>query len=1268
LPTLFIDFETRSTLDLKKVGAWRYACHPTTNVLCCCFTIDSGAIETWKPGDPVPQAIIDAAADPTSIFVAHNAGFERVIMLNIMRRRYDWPNIRADQYRCTQAMAQTMALPAALEAAAEALKLNCKKDVAGARLMLTMSRPRKPRPGEDATVPHWHDEPDRLRRLIEYCEQDVAAERALYQALPPLSPEEQDLWLFNARMNELGVPIDVPLLHATIAAEKKAKARIKKELTELTGLGIDQVDKVRAWLAANGCDVGNLQGDTLEKVLKVPDLPRATRRAIELRLEGAHTSKLTALQNRCDPDGRVRGEFMFHGARTGRFSSRGVQFQNLKKPTTEDLAGAIAAVMAGHDQPMSVLGDLARAIVAAPPGHKFIIVDLSGVESRIGAWLSSQEDKIEAWRTFDGTGALVDDPYYRIGKASGLSEELRRPIGKIQDLAFQYMGGVGAWRRFSLDDGRSDEDINKLKYAWRDAHPKIIELGRTLDRSAINAVKHPGALFSCGRHLSFRVEGDFLKLRLPSGRERAYPFPRIEHNDRGDEIVVFKEAKNKKFINYRGGEGGYSGTWLNNAVQGVARDIFTTGMLALDRAGYRIVAQIHDEVIVEAPDGFGDLEEVRRLMTETPAWAAGLPIAAKGRNGPRFAKIAEPAPSLPSAEKLAEEDDPIPPWAPGDDPRGVTSEADTVKAELSQDHHDHTDPEPEQSQAEQPKADDQQHTGSSRWQDFDFRQYTRDQGKEDGGGVIARYVYEDAAGRPYQRVNRTTTKRFFYEYWNGKDWVLGKPPSGPLPYRLPQLIATAPDEIVAVCEGERDANTAADLGFVATCNAGGAGKFTADHARWFTGKKHVIIPEDNDDAGRNHAAKTAAMLHGIVPDIRIASFPELPNRGDLTDWVFLGHTREELIARSQPAPAGSNVLNSVRASNITMRGLKWIWPDRFAIGKLGIIAGLPEEGKGQILCDIASRITRGAAWPCNEGVAPIGSVLLLTAEDDPADTVIPRLAAAGADLDRIEIIKSVADARQTKKERMFSLIADLGLLRQKALEMGDVLMVQIDPITAYLGIKQIDSFRTTDVRAVLSPLVDLASDLQLSILGVMHFNKRTDVTNALLRISDSLAYGATARHVYAAVADPANGNKLFVRGKNNLVHRDQKTLSYIFDTRTVGIDPETKAPIIAPYIVWTGHVDVTASEAMQAASENKSPSERDNAKEFLIDLLSNGSLPSAEIEEAAEADGISQRTLFRAKRELKIKSKKDGLRKDGEPTWRWHLPANATATTKTEPA
>jgi Bifunctional DNA primase/polymerase, N-terminal/AAA domain len=382
---------------------------------------------------------------------------------------------------------------------------------------------------------------------------------------------------------------------------------------------------------------------------------------------------------------------------------------------------------------------------------------------------------------------------------------------------------------------------------------------------------------------------------------------------------------------------------------------------------------------------------------------------------------------------------------------------------------------------------------------------------------------------------------------------------------------------------------------------------------------------------------------------------------DLRDDRPADRNRPGPQSRHEPPPQPdladrTAALISARASSYEMAAIEWLWEGRFAIGKLGLIAGLPDEGKGQVLSYMAAQVTNGAEWPLGEGRAPPGNVVIFSDEDDANDTLVPRLAAAGANLDRVEIIKM---ARDNGKDRMFSLVTDLELLRQKIIEVGDVRMVLIDPISAYLGIGKIDSFRGTDVRAVLTPLINLAAELRVAIVAVMHFNKKIDVTNALLRISDSLAFGAVARHVFGVIDDEEHERKLFVRAKNNVAARSKnKTLAYRFGAREVGVDKATGKVIWAPHIVWDPqYVDVTAVEAMQAAADSKSPGARDAAQKFLREMLAAGPVAKQEIEEAAKANCISDATLRRAKDALNIVAKKS----DFKAGWTWQLPEQTTA-------
>jgi putative DNA primase/helicase len=286
-----------------------------------------------------------------------------------------------------------------------------------------------------------------------------------------------------------------------------------------------------------------------------------------------------------------------------------------------------------------------------------------------------------------------------------------------------------------------------------------------------------------------------------------------------------------------------------------------------------------------------------------------------------------------------------------------------------------------------------------------------------------------------------------------------------------------------------------------------------------------------------------------------------------------------------------------------------------------------------------------ALW---RGVAQIGKVILLTAEDDIEDTVVPRLIAAGADLSRVEIIKMVCKG---DAKRMFSLVSDLPLLRAKIKELGNVVLIVIDPLSAYLGVGQVNTFRNSDVRGVLSPLKDLAEETKLSIIGIQHFNKNTNVTSAMLRLSDSLAFVAASRHAYVVVDEPDGNRRLFTKAKNNLAKRESRALAYTIDVITTGYDREAEEPIFTPRVVWSNKpVNITADQALAAAAEkDRDRTAIKEAEEFLRETLP---LSAREVQRQAQDAGIAARTLARAKKNLGVVSKKHGL--DGG--WMWELP------------
>ena len=536
--------------------------------------------------------------------------------------------------------------------------------------------------------------------------------------------------------------------------------------------------------------------------------------------------------------------------------------------------------------------------------------------------------------------------------------------------------------------------------------------------------------------------------------------------------------------------------------------------------------------------------------------------------------------------------------------------------------------------------------------------------------IVATYDYTDAEGKLLYQVVRYEPKDFRQRRPDGNGGWTWKLDERRVPYRWPELVQF-PDAPVFFCEGEKDADNVAALNLCATTIA--SGKWTEESAAALAGRD-VIIFEDNDGGkGRNRALEAAQALHGKANSIRVVLLPDVKDVSDwlaadpkpgatelaevcfaVPEWTLTTETKDD--AKSTKPGAPSAPLESQRASAYSMRAVRWFWPDRFALGKLGLIGGLPDKGKGLISADVIARCTTGGEWPCNEGQALHGNVIWFTAEDDIADTVIPRLTAAGADLDRVHIIGMAKNSDGSS--RMFNLATDLLLLLHKIEEVGDVVLVIIDPMSAYLGVGKVNNSSTTDVRGVLAPLTKLAEDKNIAIVGIMHFNKKADVTNAMLRIADSLAYVAAARHVYVVVDDAENDKaRLFVKAKNNLAP-DKHALRFMVGTRMVGHDPETKEEIWAPHVVWDNkHVEVTATEAMEAAEGGGAGrATAREAEEFLKTKLAHGPVLKQEIEEEAKAMDISVTgALKRAKLKLGIKTYKEKGKLNGH--WLWELPA-----------
>ena len=672
---LILDIESQSVLDLKKTGTYVYSASEDTVILCVAYTVDDEPIKLWRPGDPCPKEIKQAIKESWEI-CAHNAQFERLMWRHILGPRHGWPEPALEQWRCTMAMALAQALPGKLETVGKILSLQNQKDVVGNRVMLQMAKPRKARKGEDPGIIYWVEDAEKMTSLEQYCVQDVETERELLWTLFQLSEVEQQVWEINERINDRGLRIDRELAEAAQRIAEAADVYIDEEIAKVTDgevTSINQVKKLTEWLG-----VVNLNKKTIAEILEDPEkyaketaefkwTPKA-RQALELRAMGAQAAvkKVKSMLTRCSDDDRIRGAFVYHVAGTGRFSSRGVQLQNLKRLTIKDeeLEKAIAVIGAGdfekarevYPNPLAVIGDLIRAMICAAPGHTLVGADYSGIEARVTAWLAGETSKLEVFAKFDACTDEAQkkllDPYVVAatkiyGKPAEQITKEDRQIGKGAELGLGFGGGINALRKFMPNpDAFTDNELYKIRDAWRAAHPNICTLWDGLERAAWKATSKPGTTWQCGEYVTFEHDGVFLWMTLPSGRRISYPYARKARlvNKHGAWVpsyaaeleLFFKDSAAGAWRDVRL----YGGYLCENLTQGVARDLLTEAMMRIEAAGFNIVATVHDEAIIEVPNA--DVEKVTKkfaeLMVEIPDWGCGIPVVAKPWASPRYTK------------------------------------------------------------------------------------------------------------------------------------------------------------------------------------------------------------------------------------------------------------------------------------------------------------------------------------------------------------------------------------------------------------------------------------------------------------------------------------------------------------------------------------------------------------------------------------------------------------------------------------------------------
>lgn len=651
---IHLDFETYSDLDLKQVGAYRYAQDPSTEVLCLAYTLDAGkTIKTWIPHqDPRPPKALYDAVRNGELLAAHNAQFERAIWELLMVKQHGAPRTKRSQWRCTAARAASAGLARALDKATNMLGLEHRKDPKGGALLRFFAQPRKPTKKDPSTrnMPAAH--PEKFKELVAYCVQDVRAEHGLDVCLPQMHPAEHEVFELDMVINERGIPIDTELVQIAMGVVTQLEKAIAALVAELTG-GIrpTQVAKLLAWCQDHGVPLANMKAEAIKMRLAKGVADPVADRVLRLRLEaGKVSTKKLAAMLRCVEIGgnRVRGTLLYHGAGTGRWSGKLVQPHNFIRGNLKVDQQALVLRALAHgdpelmallwDWPLDVISQVMRSFIMASPGTRLMIADYAAIEARVLAWLANEFEELVAFRKGADVYKRMAAKVFNVS-VDNVSPEQRR-IGKNLVLGCGYGLGGAKFVEYCANVGVyiTEEFSFEAVNAYRDAHKQIQQYWKDCERAFRHAATKRTEC-NVGPVRFGYVDG-WVYIQLPSGR-------RLYYWDVQVEVLPPRHGKPAFNITYHGDpetplwdgrEKLYGGKIVENIVQAVARDIMVNGMLKAHKAGYNLVSTVHDEVISEQENGKGRMEEYVALLCDLPKWAIGCPVTAEGFETQRYRK------------------------------------------------------------------------------------------------------------------------------------------------------------------------------------------------------------------------------------------------------------------------------------------------------------------------------------------------------------------------------------------------------------------------------------------------------------------------------------------------------------------------------------------------------------------------------------------------------------------------------------------------------
>ncbi|WP_370771320.1 DNA polymerase [[Ruminococcus] torques] len=642
--TLAIDIETYSDVDLISCGVYKYSSSPYFEILLIAYSVDDKetvCIDVANGEEP-PKEFMEMLFDDTVTKTAFNANFERTCFSNYYQHSF-----RPEAWRCTAVQATMLALPLSLEGVGAVLGLDKQKMTEGKELIKYFCSPckaTKSNGGRTRNLPK--DAPEKWRQFKTYCIRDVDVEKQIRQRLAkfPIPKREQEIYCLDQRINDRGIMVDRNLVNHAVACDLLYKETATARAYELTGLeNPNSVSQLKLWLKEKGLEVDSLAKDTVKDLSMKAE--GDVQEVLKLRLATSKTSvkKYEAIDRSVCAENRVHGLLQFYGAnRTGRWAGRLVQIHNLPQNHLPDLELARALVSEGryeevelfYESTPNVLSELIRTAFVAKPGCRFIISDYSAIEARVLAWLAGEEWRLQVFETHGkiyeaSASAMFHVPIEEITKTSPLRQK-----GKISELALGYGGAVGALTSMgALKMGLTEEELPGLVSTWRSANPHITAFWWAVDEAAITAVRDK-KLSKVGR-VSFEYKSGILFVTLPSGRKLSYVKPRMMMNKFGREGLTYEGiGESKKWMRLET----YGPKLVENIVQAASRDILAEAMLRLEKEGFDIVCHVHDEVVLEVPDGKSSVEEVNEIMAVNPVWTEGLPLKAAGFESPFYKK------------------------------------------------------------------------------------------------------------------------------------------------------------------------------------------------------------------------------------------------------------------------------------------------------------------------------------------------------------------------------------------------------------------------------------------------------------------------------------------------------------------------------------------------------------------------------------------------------------------------------------------------------